>query len=822
MSASNLEDLLHQCLATTSYSDMRNILQSLGDHAEAGLDEPFGAMNFCWHAFGNNPSNYSSIGLGTKSGRSLTERITNAVDAILEDRVTSNVAPPASPRAAAQQWFGRPISGPDDGLFNWSFSEHGYDRRIAVVLNPSGVGAAPTVDVIDEGIGIQPSQFPSTILSLQCGNKITKWHLIGAFGQGGASTLAFCEYVLIVSRHRDNPKNVGFTIIRVLSLNDTYKEDSWGYLCVRDSGGNLVIPSCELPSTPLQLYGASESGKLPVLTKGTLVRHYAYKLTGLDGTLAPSPGNLYTFLQTSLFDPILPFRLMDLRDSTRVKDELVTGSRNRLMKLLKGGSQFDGVPEESGSQIRHYREMEFVVPHGSQETSIGVEYWVVLNYRKGSGSRKDELILRSQSNELYVQSNYPIVGTLNGQNQGEATGQILRGLGLGMVARHIVIHIDASRASTRVRRELFATSREGFKEGPVLADLMRVLRDMLEEDQTLYAIERELTEKMAKRESQTTSDEVKRQVTRLLLEAGFNAQKDGPNFEPGGNDQQPTRKPRPHRPIKIDPLPTLPFPEVTRFEIVTPKPVLEIRQNEIEVVLAETDADAEFDRRGHIAIRFEPNCLELAAKSPLRGGRIRWRLRTASCARPDDTGRIVATLTRPDGTQLTDSTEFKVFPSVEDKVKKSKGQIPPFEIIPINPDDDPEKWGAVWPHLATDAAPEEQRAVAYKAMKMAGAINVYYSTIFLPFKEQLEKVKSESEVTGSLFRTNYEVWIAYHAILQENGKQADESDVDFEILERLMEEDRIRVAQMQVKQALQTTELMKKLMREQTASAAEA
>ena len=100
------------------------------------------------------------------------------MDAILEGRAPANVATlPRSARDAAQQWFGRPVSGPEDGLFNWSYSDHGYDRRISVVLAESGNKSAPTVDVLDDDIGIKPEDFPGTILSLQSGNKITKWYV---------------------------------------------------------------------------------------------------------------------------------------------------------------------------------------------------------------------------------------------------------------------------------------------------------------------------------------------------------------------------------------------------------------------------------------------------------------------------------------------------------------------------------------------------------------------------------------------------------------------------------------------------------------------
>jgi hypothetical protein len=234
-------------------------------------------------------------------------------------------------------------------------------------------------------------------------------------------------------------------------------------------------------------------------------------LDNLDKSLQASPGSLYHFLHFSMFDPLIPFRLFDIRDPKQPKDEVITGSRNRLMKLaMREAGESD---TEAGSEIRHYREMEFVVPQGTSEPCVGIEYWVVLNYRK----RKDQMVLRPQSNELFVQTNYPIVGTLNGQNQGELSAQILREVGLNLLSRHIVIHLDATKADRRVRRELFSTNREGFKDGPVLTSLIRVLRRMLEEDTRLHELEKELAESAAQREAQGTSDEVKRQVSRLLL-----------------------------------------------------------------------------------------------------------------------------------------------------------------------------------------------------------------------------------------------------------------------------------------------------------------
>lgn len=808
----NAESILRAFLAATSSSEFRNILNEIGDHSNVNLDEAFGPFHLYWHAFGNNPSNISSIGLGTKPGRSLTERLTNAIDAILEDRVRPNVELPRSAREAAKQWFGRPITGPEDGLFKWNYGSQSYDRRIAVVLNSSGEKSAPTVDVFDDGIGIAPDEFPGTILSLQSGNKIRKWYLQGAFGQGGASTLAFGDYALIVSRSKDNPRLVGFTVIRVLKLDESYKEDSYAYLCQKDSAGRITVPSCQLADEPLEVYAARQGVKLPTISKGTLVRHISYKLNKLDSSLNPSPGNLYHYLHASAFDPLLPFRVIDIRDPAKSRDELVTGSRNRLMKLAtsRDKAETDEGETKSRLEIRHHRPMEYFVPHGTDVPSIGVEYWVVFHYREGRGAQKGQLVLRPQSNESFIETGYPVVGTLNGQNQGQLTGQLLRDIGLGMVSRHIVIHIDATQSDSRVRRELFSTNREGFKDGPVLANLTQLLTKMLEEDDTLYEIERELTEKLAKRELQTASEEVKRQVAQLLREAGLEVKEEGPDTEPApeGKEKKPVQQPRQGKHRKQDPLPTLPFPQVTKFKIVAPQQKMSVHLNDHEVVLVETDADTEFDKRGLIHIRSEPVCLELAGTSGLRGGRIRWRLRPLATAKAGDIGKIVVSLTKTDGTQLTDSIDFEVLPAEEEKAKKAKGFVPPFKIIAINPLDNPDEWATVWPDLGEEASEDDQATVAYRPMKFGGFIHIYYSTVFLPFKAQVEKLKTDSPTLSESFRSNYEVWIAYHAILQENSRTEVKTTVEDEVMEQIYERDRVRVAKMQVKQAMSTAELM--------------
>src|SRR5207249_2827813 len=142
---------------------------------------------------------------------------------------------------------------------------------------------APTIDVLDQGIGLRSEEFPDTILSLQRGNKLTKLHLIGAFGQGGAATLSFSDYALVASRHKQNPQVIGFTLIRVLTLSDLFKEDAYAYLALPGSSDGAGVLSVEA-SGPITLYSPNDNvSHLPEFASGTLVRHFGYKLPGISG-----------------------------------------------------------------------------------------------------------------------------------------------------------------------------------------------------------------------------------------------------------------------------------------------------------------------------------------------------------------------------------------------------------------------------------------------------------------------------------------------------------------------------------------------------------
>jgi hypothetical protein len=86
--------------------------------AQAGtLTEATGAVKslevdheYQWRPVGDRENNYGQINIGADPGHALIERVTNAIDAIVEREAArhdpSDADWPTTPRAAVEEWFG--------------------------------------------------------------------------------------------------------------------------------------------------------------------------------------------------------------------------------------------------------------------------------------------------------------------------------------------------------------------------------------------------------------------------------------------------------------------------------------------------------------------------------------------------------------------------------------------------------------------------------------------------------------------------------------------------------------------------------------------
>jgi hypothetical protein len=215
-----------------------------------------------WTPLGGKEGNFGLVNIGSDPGFAFVERITNALDAVIDEAArhapAALVAELDSPRAAVAALFGIP-----EGRVVHCSAEAQAELAGAVTVrigDGSSVGR-PLLDVRDHGTGIAPDAMPATILNLAGSNKIAKPYLAGAYGQGGSTSFAFSpDGAVIASATADSPVGVTFVRFRELDAR-TNKNGRYEY---------LVRP------------GARGVGRLTraavAFERGTLVRHFDHDL----------------------------------------------------------------------------------------------------------------------------------------------------------------------------------------------------------------------------------------------------------------------------------------------------------------------------------------------------------------------------------------------------------------------------------------------------------------------------------------------------------------------------------------------------------------
>lgn len=253
-----------------------------------------------WKFIGNEPSNASTINMLRKGEKGLIERITNGIDAVIEKKVAEiGGAAPSSSQAVIKKSFENYYKHCEKvrkGLADRN-QVCDADDQIMVAVSDGSKSSRPTYDVVDKGTGIEGKDFENTILSLHKGNKISidKQYLIGAFGQGGSTSLSFAYATIIISKK--NGKYY-YTVVKQVDLED-YRLVAYVYLT-----NNGAILECEEDETVYEEEWINEFVKSD---SGTFVRmvemNISQDISSLD---ASKPHGLVDLINTELFDVGLP------------------------------------------------------------------------------------------------------------------------------------------------------------------------------------------------------------------------------------------------------------------------------------------------------------------------------------------------------------------------------------------------------------------------------------------------------------------------------------------------------------------------------------
>jgi hypothetical protein len=146
---------LLQLLEARSLKDAKRIVSTLVDRG------------FVWLPLGAKEGNFGLVNIGSDPGFAFIERITNALDAVI-DEAARHAAPAVvaqlrSPRAAVAALFAIP-----EGRAIHLAPERGerLARDVVVTIGDGTVHARPLLEVRDNGTGLTPDAMPATILNL--------------------------------------------------------------------------------------------------------------------------------------------------------------------------------------------------------------------------------------------------------------------------------------------------------------------------------------------------------------------------------------------------------------------------------------------------------------------------------------------------------------------------------------------------------------------------------------------------------------------------------------------------------------------------------
>ncbi len=466
-------------LSLTSVDAVEEFLTDIGVNTSDG---------WRWLPLGGRDNNAGSVNLAIEPGQALVERITNALDAHIELQYEQRGRPKGldSPRTAVAHLWDLEA----ERLTRETQAGNHFIQTMAPKTTVRAIGSTrrpqSTVVIEDMGIGQHPSDFENTVLSLGESNKVSKPHLMGAFGQGGSSTFAFCPYSLIISRrhpaHSDGkPDLFGWTVVRKFD-HDSLKVFRYEYLCETDES----VPTLD----PNSLNGIG--AEFPF---GTKFIHYGYDLGRINSDWSLVG---YRYFDNLLFDPVLPYRIEDLRGKNPFIRNML-GARNRL----------DQVNRARRPEAQNY---ETDLARWGGEGHVKIRYWFFKPSGNLSIDASGEASTRLDSYLDYNRSPRSIVFTLNGQRHHTRDKTLIRNQRLGALADYLLMQVECDGLGRRLKKEIFPATRAGATSGEQREELLlKAIRDALK-DQWLKA---KMQDVIRGRQELITTESTKR-VRRML------------------------------------------------------------------------------------------------------------------------------------------------------------------------------------------------------------------------------------------------------------------------------------------------------------------
>jgi hypothetical protein len=730
---------------------------------------------FRWVPVGGINNNTGSINIGSDPADALNERITNAIDAILERewRESHMHEPqPGSPREAAERWFGVPhghLSAMADT------QRRKLAERIRVTLLESGLEKYPTVEVKDDGVGQHPAEFPSTLLSLHQENKIDKYFLMGAYGQGGASVYSFCEYTVIASRRVPSlltpgqPDRVGWTIVRYNPLDAEHKSGRYEYIVTADGSVASVDPDV----------GSFHFGP------GTQIKMVQYQLPKHSTIFTAPSSSIWALTNMVIYDPVLPFLIGDerlkrfktLKDYSAIqRTRVIIGNANRLREKKAKRTAAEESGEVEKADLRY--DQQHAVNLGEYGIAK-VRYWI-FNFPKGES--------KTPPVDAYADVQSSIVVTLNGQRQAKFERSYFRtALNLPILKDYMLVQIDCDGLTKLGKKEMLSSTRDRPKQTILLDRLLEDMNDIIRKDPQVVKIAVELQEAALRSASTAENLRLSRQLEQLIknwelkdkafteIKMRMLPDKDGRlTAQTLHRDEVVEVENEEEEPIDRNP----PEPRSwsgkyfpTEFEFLARQEPIHVPINKAYTLRLVSDAQddclsREHDR-GDFVISFNPVDLVIErSRGEMRGGRISVRVITTEAAVPEKKLTISAKLTFPGRVPMV-STRLAILVQTRKGTRRPvEAEGPPkYQIVPVT------KEGEDW---VTDKGDKvnflgwTDQHVAFVDPSSEKTIYIYVNLSNRDYVEEIRK-RSLGDETIERYSDKYRVAIAFHAYLQHHS-----------------------------------------------------
>lgn len=441
---------------------------------------------------GNNSSNGSNVGQLTTGEKGLVERITNAIDAVIEkQKIKNSIVSAKDSSVIIKKAFPKYYSNMQDVLKDSSDKSLSKDaeNQVIVAVNDGSKSNKPTIDVIDKGVGLLGTDFENTILSINHGNKLSrdKSYLIGAFGQGGSTSLPFTYATIILSKKDDR---IFFTVIKRVELVD-YKNMVYVYMTLDD-----MIPEVnylDFQCKDEYLYDFIQNSE-----SGTLVRMVELEISKrFRDNEVTKPGMLVDYLNTELFSVGLPVKIIENRANYRNNIHLQNRSVYGSLLKLKTSKRYVKKDYCGTLNIEH------------NNRTYNIDYFVLLPNDENLWGNESECKKVFEQFNVYYE---PIIYTVNGQTITTERYTKLNNAGLNFLRYRLMVVINLDILETE-KYKFFTTDRARIVDSDLTHGFLDKVIKALASTQKLIEINDIIGEKSVSASiDQSLLEEVSRQV----------------------------------------------------------------------------------------------------------------------------------------------------------------------------------------------------------------------------------------------------------------------------------------------------------------------